>query len=160
MSNFQRAHFDSENVTPDRPLIAYFNLHDKNTSTKPIFDSLISIGIQANAVRCLQRSHTGRVEITFSSSRYRERFLSRSSFVVNQRPVVVHPEHSPVTFVTVYDAPYELPDPALEYRLPVMHYQTMQGEFLSSPLNIRDANHSANKKSYVLGHLAASLFLL
>ena len=41
-----------------------------------------------------------------------------------------------------------------------MHYQTMQGEFLSSPLNIRDANHSANKKSYVLGHLAASLFLL
>ena len=47
-----------------------------------------------------------RVEITFSSSRYRKRFLSRSSFVVNQRPVVVHPEHSPVTFVTVYDAPY------------------------------------------------------
>ena len=42
----------------------------------------------------------------------------------------------------------------------VMHYQTMQGEFLSSPLNIRDANYSANKKSYVLGHLAASLFLL
>ena len=101
-----------------------------------------------------------RVEITFSSSRYRKRFLSRSSFVVNQRPVVVHPEHSPVTFVTVYDTPYELPDPALEYRLQVMHYQTMQGEFLSSPLNIRDANHSANKKSYVLGHLAASLFLL
>lgn len=117
LSNFERAHFDPENVTPDRPLTAYFNLHDKSTSTKLIFDSLISIGIPANAVRCLQRSPTGRVEITFSSLRYRERFLSRSSFVVNQRPVVVHPEHSPVTFVTVYDAPYELPDPALEYRL-------------------------------------------
>ncbi|XP_074629424.1 uncharacterized protein LOC141887019 [Acropora palmata] len=117
LSNFERTHFDPENVTPDRPLTAYFNLHDKNTSTKLIFDSLISIGIPANAVRCLQRSPTGRVEITFSSLRYRDRFLSRSSFVVNQRPVVVHPEHSPVTFVTVYDAPYELPDPALEYRL-------------------------------------------
>ena len=67
LSNFERAHFDPENVTPDRPLTAYFNLHDKNTSTKLIFDSLISIGIPANAVRCLQRSPTGRVEITFSS---------------------------------------------------------------------------------------------
>ena len=160
LSNFQRAHFDPGNVTPDRPLTAYFNLHDKNTSTKLIFDSLISIGIPAKAVRCLQRSHPGRVEITFSSLRYRERFLSRSSFVVNQRPVVVHPEHSPVTFVTVYNAPYELPDSALVYSLQVMHYQAMQGEFLSSPLNIRDANHSANKQSYVLGHLATSLFLL
>lgn len=44
-------------------------------------------------------------------------FLSRFSFVINQCPVVVHPEHSPVTFVTVYDAPYELSEPALEYHL-------------------------------------------
>ena len=49
------AYFDPDNVTPDRPLTAYYNIPDKNISTKLIFDSLISIGIPANAVPCLQR---------------------------------------------------------------------------------------------------------
>ena len=31
-----------------------------------------------------------------------------------------------------------------------MHYQVMQGEFLSSPLNIRDANHSAKVANHTL----------
>jgi len=117
LANFEHAHFDPDNVRPDRPLTAYCNLHYKNISTKLIFGSLISIGIPANAIPCLQRSPTGRVEISFSSWRYCGRFLSRSSFVISQHPVAVHPEHSPVTFVTVYDTPYEIPDPALEHRL-------------------------------------------
>ena len=29
LSNFERAHFDTENGTPDRPLTTYFNFHDK-----------------------------------------------------------------------------------------------------------------------------------
>ena len=32
----------------------------------------------------------------------------------------------------------------------MMHYQAMQSEFLSRPLNIRDVKHSANVANYTL----------
>ena len=32
----------------------------------------------------------------------------------------------------------------------MMHYQAMQGEFLSIPLNIRDEDHSANVTNHTL----------
>ena len=63
--------------------------------------------------------------------------------MINQRPVVVHPEHSPVTFVTVYDAPYELPDPALEYRLQkyVRIFSSRRGHLQEYPNIHNDRRH-------------------
>ena len=117
LSAFEKEHFHPENVTPDRPCSASFTLLDKSSSSKVIFDGLIRDGIPARAVRCLQRSPNGSVQITFSTERYRDLFVSQSSFLVGQRPVAVHPAQNRLTFVTVYDAPYELSDPALEHRL-------------------------------------------
>ena len=117
LSDFERLHFHSHNVTPDRPCTAFFTLQDKSIPSKTILESLVRDGIPAIAVRCLQRSPSGTVQITFSHERFRDLFVTRSSFMVGHRPVAVHPSHAPLTFVTVYDAPYELPDVALEHRL-------------------------------------------
>ena len=55
--------------------------------------------------------------VTFSSEEYRNRFLSRSVFIVRRRPLIVRHPSRRVTFVNVYDAPHELPDSAIEARL-------------------------------------------
>ena len=117
LSDFEREHFHRENVMPDRPYTAFFTAPAASFTTKDIFDSLLTDGVPASAVRCLQRSPNGNVIITFASMQYRDLFLRRSSFVVRRERYVTHPGSRRLLFVTVYDAPHELPDSALEYRL-------------------------------------------
>lgn len=117
LSNFEKEHFHRENVMPDRPYTAFFTAPSTAFSTKDIFDALLSDGIPASAVRCLQRSPNGNVLITFASKRYRDLFLRRSSFVVRRSRYVTHPGSRCLLFVTIYDAPHELPDSAIEHRL-------------------------------------------
>ena len=57
------------------------------------------------------------MDITFYTEAVRDKFVGLSSFVIGQRPHVPHPSRRPVTFVTVYDAPNELPPSALHARL-------------------------------------------
>ena len=102
---------------PDRPYTAFFSAPSTAFATKDIFDALLSDGIPASAVRCLQRSPNGNVLITFASKRYRDLFLRRSCFVVRCGSYVTHPRSHRILFVTIYDAPHELPDSAIEYRL-------------------------------------------
>ena len=117
MSTFERDNFHPFNTTPDRPCTAFFNVPENTTTTKEIFDGFIRDGIPANAVRCLQRVPNNGVVVTFSSEEYRNRFLSRSVFIVRRRPLMVRHPSRRVTFVNVYDAPHELPDSAIEARL-------------------------------------------
>ncbi|CAH3027967.1 unnamed protein product, partial [Porites evermanni] len=49
--------------------------------------------------------------------RYRDLFLRRSSFVVRRGRFVTHPGSRRLLFVTIYNAPHELPDSAIEHRL-------------------------------------------
>ena len=117
LSEFEKEHFHRENVMPDRPYTAFFNAPSSTFSAKDIFDALLTDGIPASAVRCLQRSPNGNVLITFASQKYRDLFLRRSSFIVRRARFVTHPGSRRLLFVTIYDAPHELPDSALEYRL-------------------------------------------
>ena len=117
LSEFEKEHFNRENVMPDRPYTAFFNAPSTAFTTKDIFDALLSDGIPASAVRCLQRSPNGRVLITFASQKYRDLFLRRSIFIVRRGNYVTHPGSRRLLFVTIYDAPHELPDSALEHRL-------------------------------------------
>ena len=117
LSNFEKEHFHRENVMPDRPYTAFFTAPSTAFATKDIFDALLSDGIPASAVRCLQRSPNGNVLITFASKRYRDLFLRRSCFVVRRGSYITHPGSRSILFVTIYDAPHELPDSAIEYRL-------------------------------------------
>ena len=109
LTSFEREHFHTNNVTPDRPCSAFFNIANTDIPTRQIFDALIREGIPATAVRCLQRSPRGSVDIIFYTEAVRDKFVGLLSFVIGQQPHVPHPSRRPVIFVTVYDAPNELP---------------------------------------------------
>ena len=117
LSDFEKEHFHRENVMPDRSYTAFFTAPSTAFTTKDVFDALLSDGIPAPAVRCLQRSPNGNVLITFASKRYRDLFLRQSSFVVRRGHFVAHPGSRRLLFVTIYNTPHELPDSAIEHRL-------------------------------------------
>ena len=125
LSGFDKEHFHRENVMPDQSYTAFFSAPSSPFTTKHIFDALLTDGIPASAVRCLQRSPNGKVFITFTLQKYRDLFLRRSSFVVRRSQYVAH--------VTVYDAPHELPDSAVEHgfgrygRIFSTHHGKVQG---------------------------------
>ena len=119
LSDFEKEHFHPLNVTLDRPCTAFFRA-DSELSGKDLFDSFIKIGIPANAVRCLQRKPTGECFVTFSTAEYCTRFLEKSHFVIrrsNYTYTTTHPAQTTLTYLTIYDAPYEMPDAAIEERL-------------------------------------------
>ena len=102
---FEREPFHTNNVTPNCPCSAFFNIANTDIPTRQIFDALIREGIPASTVRCLQRSPKGSVDIIFHTEAVRDKFVGLSLFVIGQRPHVLHPLPRPGTFVTVYDAP-------------------------------------------------------
>lgn len=117
LTRFERHHFHVHNVTPERPCSAFFNIQDPNIRTREIFDALLREGIPANGVRCVQRSPNGGVDITFQTIAYRDKFVGLAAFNIGQRHHVTHPSRNRTTFVTVYDAPCEMLDSAIHYRL-------------------------------------------
>ena len=116
LSEFEQQHFHPLNVTPDRPCTAFFRAGSEITS-KQIFDSLFADGIPPRAVRCLQRKPTGETMITFTTQEYCCKFLDNSAFLLRNRRYPTHPAAGELTFLTIYDAPYEMPDSAIEERL-------------------------------------------
>lgn len=66
LSEVEKEHFNTENVMPDRPYTAFFSAPSSSFTAKDIFDALLTGGIPASAVRCLQRSPNGNVLITFA----------------------------------------------------------------------------------------------
>lgn len=115
MSNFEREHYHPNNILPSRPCSAFFHLPEKGVSTTDIFQDVKSCSIPVSSVRCLQRN-PHHVFITFSTNVYRERFLKKSTFIPH--PKASHAASGNTSsYVTVYDAPYKLPDPAINKHL-------------------------------------------
>ena len=68
-------------------------------------------------LKILSLNVRGEFVVTFSNADQCAHFLQRSPLIEHRR-CVTHPGDSePLTFLTVYDAPYELPDSAIEHRL-------------------------------------------
>ena len=78
---FEREHFDVYNLTPERVTSALFTLPDQNATMQHIFDALLTDGIPASAVRCLQRLPNDKVDITFGTQEMRDQFLKKSAFM-------------------------------------------------------------------------------
>lgn len=118
LSNFEKEHFHPLNVTPDRPCTAFFRADSQETS-KSLFDRFLSYGIPASVKRCLQRKPTGEVHVTFSTAEYCARFIERTTFATGRYGSNNNDgrEQTTLTYLTVYDAPYEMPDVAIEERL-------------------------------------------
>ena len=106
-------------MKPDWPCSAFYKT-DSFMLAHKIFTALDSDGFRADHIRCLQRKPTGKVFLTFPTQAFRDAFLQRSSFVVSTRPgrrFVPNNAERCLTFLTVYGAPYELPDPAIIHQL-------------------------------------------
>lgn len=119
LSDFESKHFHQYNVTPNRPLTAFFKT-ESYVNAKEIFEALKSEGFAADHVRCLQRKPTGEIYITFKTQEIRDAFLKTRKFASPRAPnnfFVPQNAERPLTYLTIYDAPYELSDEAIIHRL-------------------------------------------
>ena len=105
------------NGVPDRPCSAPFNLADNSLDLRELMEQIVSMGIQRNHVKCIQRFRTGHVDITFSHKEDRDLFLSKAAVTINQQRINTRPTRESGVFVTLYNAPWELGDEIITRRL-------------------------------------------
>ena len=116
----------SENVMPQRPRTAFFT-PSKTTTAKSVFEALENADIDATEIACLQRKMNGEVTVTFKTISAKEKFLRLNSLQVDAELFALQDVDKPLTFLTIYDAPFELSDLAIIKRLApyceVLHYR-------------------------------------
>ena len=122
------------NDMPKRPRTALFT-PSRFTSSHSVFDALKSADIPATDIQCLQRKLNGEVVITFKSNALKEKFLALNSITIDDENYALQDIDRPLTYLTVYDAPFELSDFAIIKRLSpfcdVIHYR--RGRFEHEP---------------------------
>lgn len=136
LTNFERTHFHRDNVTPGRPCTAYFN-SEYFVDSKAVFDKLKQLDIPRESVLCLQRRPSGDMVITFTNEHVKKKFVSNVVIRFRESLSVINDEDMPLTFLNVYDAPYELSDEALTFRLRqycIVH-STRRGKLARSHVN-------------------------
>ena len=121
----QRALY-SENVMPQRPRTAFFT-PSKNTTAESVFEALEKAEINATEIACLQRKMNGEVTVTFKSISAKEKFFPLNLLQVDAKHFSLQDVDKPLSFLTIYDAPFELSDFAIIKHLSpyceVLHYR-------------------------------------
>ena len=116
----------NENSMPQRPKSAFFT-PSKTTTARSVFDALVNADIDNTEIHCLQRKLNGEVVITFKTIAAKEKFLCLNSLQINSENYALQDIDKPLTFLTIYDAPFELSDLAIIKRLTpfceVLHYR-------------------------------------
>ena len=124
----------NENSMPQRPKSAFFT-PSKTTTARSVFDALVNADIDNTEIHCLQRKLNGEVVVTFKTIAAKEKFLRLNSLQINSENYALQDIDKPLTFLTVYDAPFELSDLAIIKRLTpfceVLHYR--QGKHSLAP---------------------------
>ena len=69
--------------------------------------------MNSSDVSCLQRTSNGQVVVTFRRAECKEPFLRRSVLNVAGQPCALQDVDRPLTYLQIFDAPHELPDPAI-----------------------------------------------
>ena len=117
-----------QNDLPKRPCSVYFKCARSILDMRAFFSELKTFNIPVSSVKCLQRVLPDGYMVTFERPDQRRTFFEKSSFVAR-------PEH-PIFNVTIFDAPFELPDEALKHRL------SKYGQVFSVKRNVYSAyNH-------------------
>ena len=133
----QRAR-NSENVMPQRPRTTFFT-PSKNTTAKSVFEALEQAEIDATEIACLQRKMNGEVTVTFKSISAKEKFLRLNSLQVDAEHFAIQDVDKPLTFLTIYDAPFKLSNLAIIKRLSpyceVLHYRRGKHSFAPNVYN-------------------------
>ena len=124
----------NENSMPQRPKSAFFT-PSKTTTARSVFDALVNADIDNTEIHCLQRKLNGEVVVTFKTIAAKEKFLRLNSLQINSENYALQDIDKPLTFLTIYDAPFKLSDLAIIKRLTpfckVLHYR--QGKHSLAP---------------------------
>ena len=116
----------TENRMPQRPKTAFFTPHQQ-TSARSVFDAFVVSGVDPTEISCLQRKMNGEVVVTFKTMEAKDRFLGLNSLLIDSQHYAVQDIDRPLTYLTIYDAPFELSDLAIIKRLSpfceVIHYR-------------------------------------
>ena len=116
LTDFERVNFHRDNVTPERPCTAYFSA-DTFESSDAVFLALQTQGFNVKAVRCLQRKPSGDMLISFATSDVKRDFVRRNVMQIGTRHYAINDGDNRLTYLNIYDAPYELTDSAIAHRL-------------------------------------------
>ena len=116
LTAFERVNFHCDNVTPERPCTAYFSA-DTFESSDAAFLALQTQGFNVKAVGCLQRKPSGDMLISFATSDVKRDFVRRNVMQIGTRHYAINDGDNRLTYLNIYDAPYELTDSAIAHRL-------------------------------------------
>lgn len=105
------------NGVVSRPCSARFTLHDNTIDSREILGRIVATGVPRAHIKCIQRFRSGQVDVTFTRTDSRDLFLSKAAITIRQRTTRPRPAWQTGTFVTVWDAPWELPDELISRRL-------------------------------------------
>ena len=105
-----------ENALPNRSLTAFFT-PQVPLPAADVFRAFRESNVNSSDVSCLQRTSNGQVVFTFRRAECKEQFLRRSVLNVSGTPYALQDVDRPLTYLQIFDAPHELPDPAIIQRL-------------------------------------------
>lgn len=106
----------TDNDVPDRPCTAFVNPRAR-LPANVFIDALNSAKVDPQSISCIQRETNGEVLLTFRSAEHRESFLRLNTLEIQGKPFAVQDIDRPLTYVQIFDAPYEMPDSAIIHRL-------------------------------------------
>lgn len=104
------------NNMPQQPKTAFFSPL-RSTSDCSVFAALETAEIISSDIQCMQRKLNGEVVITFKEASTKEKFLALNSLKVQNESYALQDIDRPLSFLTIYDAPFELSDLAIIKRL-------------------------------------------
>lgn len=106
----------TDNDVPDRPCTAFVNPRAR-LPANVFIDALNSAKVDPQSISCIQRQTNGEVVLTFRSAEHRESFLRLNTLEIQGQPFALQDIDRPLTYVQIFDAPYEMPDSAIIHRL-------------------------------------------
>ena len=135
---WRRPTHSAANDMPKRPRTALFT-PSRSTSARSVFEALSMAHIDASDIQCMQRKMNSEVVITFKSVDVKEKFLRLNALTVGEYSYATQDIDRPMTFLTIYDAPFELSDLAIIRRLApfceVVHYRRGKFDFMPGVYN-------------------------
>ena len=105
-----------ENAVPGRPLTAFLNTRGRIGANK-FFDVLKKNGVDPQEISCIQRQLSGEIVITLRTETLKEAFIQRNVLAVRGQPFAIQDIDRPLTYLQIFNAPYELLDFAIVERL-------------------------------------------
>ena len=103
---------NANNKLLGRPCTAFFTANN-STNESSVFEALDKAKINERDILCLHRRQGGEVQITFRTRALKENFLALNSISIDNGIYALQDVDRPLTFLTIYDPPYELPDLAI-----------------------------------------------